>query len=63
MGPGVAGAVVAATVFVVSVIFWAGYSFAKLTAIESARLELRADFLQVARRLARIEVRLGIEEG
>jgi hypothetical protein len=63
MGPGTAGAIVAATVFVVSVIFWAGYSYAKLTAFDAVKLEIRADMLQVMRRLSRIEVRLGIEEG
>lgn len=63
MGAGAAGAIVAATVFVSSIVFWAGYSYAKLNAIEGAKLEMRADLLQVMRRLGRIERRLGIEEG
>lgn len=62
MGPGIAGAIVAATVFVVSVVFWAGYNYAKVAAFEAAHTETRADMLQVMRRLTRIERRLGIVE-
>lgn len=58
MGAGVAGAIVAATVFVVSVAFWAGYNYAKVAAFEAAAGALRTDMLLVMQRLTRIESHL-----
>lgn len=62
MGAGVAGAIVAVAVFVVSVAFWAGYNYSKVIAFEAAAARQAADMLQVMRRLTRIEQKLRIAE-
>lgn len=63
MSPTAWGAIAALTIFAMSATFYAGYLTARVSALESWRLELRADMLQLMNGLHKIEVRLGVEEG
>lgn len=59
MSPAAWGAIAALTIFAMSATYYAGYLTARVHSLENWRLELRADMLQIAATLRRVEIRLG----